>query len=130
MEVQVTVDAALSAQIQMLKAKVAKLQAEVDEARQAPFRVESLHMMTLMSFYTGLPSYDVLLSLYKFLGPAVDILTYWCTKSKTQNKHRKKLSSFNQLFMTFVKLKLDPNVQDIAFHFQISKTTVSHYFIT
>lgn len=62
-EVQVTVDAALSAQIQMLKAQVAKLQVEVNEARQAPFRVEHIaHDDSLISLYTGLPSYDVLLS--------------------------------------------------------------------
>jgi hypothetical protein len=130
-EVQVTVDTALSAQIQMLKSQVAQLQAELNDTKRAPFRVECVaHDDSLISLYTGLSSYDVLLSFYKFLGPAVDSLTYWGTKRKTQNKRRKKLDSFNQLFMTLVKLKLDLNIQDIAFRFQISKTTVSRYFIT
>ena len=84
-EVQVTVDVALSSQIQMLKSQLHKLQGELDEAKRAPFRVEFVaHDDTLISLYTGFPSYDVLLSFYKFLGPAFNALTYWCTSRKTQ----------------------------------------------
>ena len=130
-EVQVTVDVAWSSQIQMLKSQLNKLQGELDEAKRAPFRVECVaHDDTLISLYTGFPSYDVLLSFYKFLGPAVNALTYWGTSRKTQKKRRMKLDRFNQLFMTLVKLKLDLNIRDMAFRFQISKTTVSRYFIT
>ena len=129
-EVQVTVDVALSAQIQMLKSQLEKLQGELDEAKRAPFRVECIaHDDSLISLYTGFPSYDVLLSFYKFLGPAVHELTYW-GQAERQKKCRMKLDSFNQLFMTLVKLKLDLNIPDLAFCFQISKTTVSRYFIT
>ena len=86
-EVQVTVDVALSAQIQMLKSQLEKLQGELDEAKRAPFRVECIaHDDSLISLYTGFPSYDVLLSFYKFLGPAVHELTYWGTSKKTLKK--------------------------------------------
>ena len=78
-------------------------------------------MMTLISLYTGLPSYNVLLSFCKFLGLAVDSLTYWGTRRKTQSKRCKKLNSFNQLFLTLVKLKLDLNVRHIL------ATVVGHY---
>ena len=65
-EVQVTVDVALSAQIQMLKSQLQKLQGQLDEAKRAPFRVECIaHDDSLISLYTGFPSYDVLLSFYK-----------------------------------------------------------------
>ena len=130
-EVQVTVDAAMSAQIQMLKSEVGKLKTALREAKQAPFRIECVsHDDNLISLYTGFPSYDVLLSFYKFLGPTVNMLTYWGTKRKTQAKYRKKLDSLNQLFLTLIKLKLDLNIRDLAFCFQISTTTVSRYFIT
>ena len=86
-EVQITVDAALSAQIQTLKSEVGKLKTALREAKQAPFRIEcASHDDNLISLYTGFPSYDVLLSFYKFLGPAVNTLTYWGTKRKTQAK--------------------------------------------
>ena len=115
----------------MLKSQLNKLQGELDEAKQGPFRVECVaHDDALISLYTGFPSYDVLLSFYKFLRPAVNALTYWGTSRKTQKKRCMKLDSFNQLFMTLVKLKLDLNIRDMAYRFQISKTTVSRYFIT
>ena len=71
-----------------------------------------------------------MLSFYNFLGPAVNTLTYWGTKRKTHTKRRKKLDSLNQLFLTLIKLKLDRNIRDLAFRFQVSTTTVSRYFIT
>ena len=41
-----------------------------------------------------------------------------------------KLDPFNQFFLTLVKLKLNLNMRDIAFRFQISTASVSRYFIT
>ena len=82
-EVQVTVDVTLSTQLQILKSEVGKLKF-AREAKRAPFRVECIsHDDSLVSLYTGFPSYDVLLSFYKFLEPAVSTLTYWGTKRKT-----------------------------------------------
>ena len=49
---------------------------------------------------------------------------------ETHTKRRKKLDSLNQLFLTLIKLKLDLNIRDLAFRFQVSTTTVSRYFIT
>ena len=130
-DVQVTVNIALASQVEILKSENQQLKLQLNSTKPAPFRLESIsHNDSLMSLYTGLPSYDVLLSFYKFLGPAVKSLQYWGTKPKIQARRRMKLDPLNQLFMTLMKLKLDVNVRDIAFRFNISTSTVSRYFIT
>ena len=131
-DLHVTVNLALVSQIEMLKSENRKLKLKLEEAKQAPFRVECIaDNNSLVSLYTGFPSYDVLLSFYKFLGPAVENLQYWGTKPKTKaTRRRMKLDPFNQLFTTLVKLKLDLNIRDIAIRFQVSTSTVSRYFIT
>ena len=130
-EVQITVYDALSTQIQILKSEVQKLKVALREAKRAPFRVESIsHDGSPISLHTGFPSYD---------GSAVIVQVAWTScqltnilghKEKTLARRRKKLDSLNQLFLTPIKLKLDLNIRDLAFRFQISTTTVSRYFIT
>lgn len=67
-EVQVTVDVALSAQIQMLKSQLEKLQAELNVAKRAPFRVECVaHDDSLISLYTSFPSYCLSISFLDLL---------------------------------------------------------------
>ena len=122
---------ALTSQIGQLKVEIMRLNNQLELAKQAPFRIECIrHDKKLTSLYTGFPSHDVLMAFFKFLGPSVDRLQVWGTKTKTQAKCRSKLDPLNQLFMTLVKLKLDLNIQDIAMRFQISTSTVSRYFIT
>ena len=129
--VQVTVNAALTSQIELLEVENRKLKNQLQVAIQAPFRIECIsHDNALVSLYTGFSSFDVLRAFFRFLGPSVDRLQTWGTKSKTGAKRRTKLDPFNQLFMTLTKLKLDLNVRDIAVRFQISTSTVSRYFIT
>ena len=128
---QITVDQALVAQIELLKAENHRLKSQLAQARQAPFRIECIaDNDSLVLLYTGFPSYDVLLTFFTFLGPAVNQLRYWGCRTRTRTRRRMKLDPLNQLFMTLVKLKLDLSVRDIAFRFQISSTTVSRYFIT
>lgn len=55
--------------------------------KQAPLRVDCVAHDSWISFYTSLPSYDVLLSFSKFLGLAVDVLTYWGTKRNKRYKN-------------------------------------------
>ena len=119
----------------MLNAENHKLKSQLAEAKQASFRIESIaHDNHLVTLYTGFPSYEILVSFYTFLGPAVNNLHYWCARrSRCRQRHRQrrtKLDPFNQFFMTLTKLKLNLNIQDTAFRFQISTTTVSRYFIT
>lgn len=44
----------------------------------------------------------ILLLFYESLGPAVHKLQYWGNKLVTKH-HKKKLDSFNQLFLTLIK---------------------------
>lgn len=128
--VQVTVNAALASQVEILQVENKRLKVQLQEAKQAPFSIQSIsNDASLVCLYTGFPSYEVFLSFFKFLGPAVHCLHYWGTK-RTERKRRMKLDPLNQLFMTLVKLKLDLNIRDIANRFQISTATVSRYFIT
>lgn len=127
---QVTVNIALASQIEMLNAENHKLKSQLAEAKQAPFRIESIaHDNHLVTLYTGFPSYEILVSFYTFLGPAVNSLHYWgARRSRCRQRHRQrrtKLDPFNQFFMTLTKLKLNLNIKDISFPFQISTTTVS-----
>ena len=131
MDFQVTVNVALISQIEMLKVENKKLKQQLEEAKQAPFRLECIATSdSLISLYTGFSSYEILLSFFKFLGPAVNNLQYWGTKPKTRVRRQMKLNPLNQLFMTLVKLRLDLNTRDLAVRFQISKSTISRYFIT
>ena len=75
LDLQVTVDIALASQIDMLKSENRKLKLQLSEAKRAPFRLECIdHDDAFVSLYTGLPSYEVHLSFYKFFGPAVNSL--------------------------------------------------------
>ena len=129
--VEVTVNAALTSQIELLEVENRRLKNQLQVAVQSPFKIKCIsHDDALVSLYTGFSSFDVLRAFFRFLGPSVDRLQTWGTKSKTGAKRPTKLDPFNQLFMTLTKLKLDLNIRDIAVRFQISASTVSRYFIT
>ena len=67
-------------------------------------------------FYTGLPAYDVLQTVYKYVLPFV------VRKSPT-------LSKFQEFVLTLMKLKLNMPMQDLAYRFGISLPTVSRIFL-
>ena len=69
-----------------------------------------------VKYYTGLPTFGVLKTLYHFV--ATDLLSD-ITGSK--------LDSFEQFIMTLMKLCLNLD-QDLAYRFNISQPTVSRYF--
>ena len=65
------------------------------------FCIEDIaHDDGLVRLYTGFISYCVLLNFYKFLGPAVNDLSYWGgRKGKSSiRKQPTKLSPMNQFF--------------------------------
>ena len=130
-DVSTTVNVSLIARIQFLEAENSKLRHQLSQTGKSVFRIEQImHDDSLVSLYTGFPSYAVLLAFFEFLGPAVHNLHYHGSKSKGKRRRRTKLSPLNQFFMTMVKLKLDLNMLDISFRFGISSTSVSRYFIT
>eukprot|EP00112_Aurelia_sp_Birch-Aquarium-sp1_P005651 Seg1643.5 transcript_id=Seg1643.5/GoldUCD/mRNA.D3Y31 product="hypothetical protein" protein_id=Seg1643.5/GoldUCD/D3Y31 len=66
-------------------------------------------------FYTGLPTYDVLLTVFDF------IKHYDSRKSSA-------LSSFQEFILTLMKLRLNVPFQDLSYRFEISVATMSRIF--
>ena len=66
-------------------------------------------------FYTGLPSYEVLMVVFEHVSSHVS--------RKTQN-----LSRFQEFVMVLIKLRLNVPLQDLAYRFVVSVTTVSRIF--
>lgn len=86
---------------------------------------------SLVMFYTGFTSYEILLSVFDFLGPSVHQLTCWgSSDNRISHRRRKKLDPLNQLFLTLVKLRLNLRVKDLACRFGISLGLVSKYITT
>ena len=128
-ETQGLVHAALTARIEFLEAKNKSLTQQL-ALPKAAFRLADIeHNDVLIRFYTGFPSYEILLFFYEFLGPAVHRLQYWGSKTVTKH-HKKKLDPFNQLFLTLIKLRLNLKERDLSERFGISVSSVSKYFIT
>ena len=126
-----TVNAALITRVKSLEAENIKLRKELDTAQKRSFCIDDIASDdNLITLYTGFPSYDVLISFFKFLGPAAYNLNYIGSKSKGIRHRTTKLDALNQLLLTLMKLKLDLNERDIAVRFGISTATVSRYFIT
>ena len=66
-------------------------------------------------FYTGLPAYDVLQTVFQ------NVSKFLARKSPT-------LSQFQEFVLMLMKLKLNMPMQDLAYHFGISISTVSRIF--
>ena len=66
-------------------------------------------------FYTGLPSFEILCILFNFVEP------YIKRKSSV-------LSHFQEFILTLMKLRLDVPLQDLAYRFNISISTVNRIF--
>ena len=84
-------------------------------------------------FYTGLPSYVVLIAIFHFLEPLVNQLNY-CPDSHIPPDYvptrRRSLPPIDEFFMTLVRLHLGLLEQDLAHRFRISITTVSRICTT
>lgn len=102
--------------------EVDSLQRKLSQKKPSHFRLENISCNnSLVSFYIGFQTYDLLLAFYEFLGPSVDELTNWGSDSNKSDKGRKmKLDPLNQLFLTLVKLKLNLPHRDLAHRFGIS----------
>ena len=91
-------------------------------------RLEDIaHSDSLVAFYTGFQTYDLLLAFCEFLEPSVNKLTYWGGKNERGNRRKMKLDPMNQLFLTLMKLKLNLREKDLACRFGMSISVVSKY---
>ena len=68
-------------------------------------------------FYTGLPGFDVLKATFSFISPFV-------------TRRSKSLSLFQEFIMLLMKLRLNVPLQDLAYRFGVSLSTVSRTFST
>ncbi|XP_078665956.1 uncharacterized protein LOC144908269 [Branchiostoma floridae x Branchiostoma belcheri] len=68
-------------------------------------------------FYTGLPSFDTLKTVFDFVAPHVS--------RRTQT-----LTPFQEFVMVLMKLRLNVPQQDLAYRFDISQPTVSRIFLS
>ena len=124
------VSTALVARIEALEIENKALHRQVSSTSK-PFRLSVIaHSDSLVNFYTGFQSYDLLLTFFDFLGPVVNHLEYWGSKEKASRKRKTKLDPLNQFFLMLIKLRLNLREKDIALRFGITTSTVSKYFIT
>jgi hypothetical protein len=70
-----------------------------------------------VKYYTGLPNYNVLMAVFRFLEDHIPIT------------ERNLLSKFQQLILTIIKLRINLSVQDISYRFKVSITTVLRVFL-
>lgn len=104
-ETEVIVNTALVARIEALEAENKALHHKLSSQKPKHFRLENIASNdSLVRFYTGFQSYEILLLFFEFLGPSVNELHYWGSKSTTGRRRRMKLDPLNQLLLTLMKL--------------------------
>ena len=69
-----------------------------------------------VQFYTGLPNAAILNAVYEFVAPKESSLL-------------SKLTPFQEMMLTLVKLRLNPSIQDLAYRFGVHCSTVSRIFL-
>ena len=70
----------------------------------------------MVLFLTGIPNYVLLMSLFSFLSESVS------------HTHRNCLTAFQEFLLTMMRLRFNLPFQDLAYHFNISKSTASRTF--
>ena len=70
----------------------------------------------MVLFLTGMPNYLLLMSLFSFLSESVS------------NTHRNCLTAFQEFLLAMMRLRLNLPFQDLAYRFNISKSTASRIF--
>ena len=109
---------ALLARIEILEAELKRCEIQLQKQEPRHFRIENIASNdSLISSYTGFPSYEVFLCFFEFWGPSVHCLNYWGDKETTKAKKKKKLDPKNQLFLTLMKLRQNPKERDLALRF-------------
>lgn len=95
-----------------------------------------------ISFYTGFPSFDVLVATFRALSPTAQNMYSWSQMQRLRNKGIRdveglrqtmqacKLSLFDQFYLVLQKLRVGTLNQVLADNFNISQTTVSRVFIS
>ena len=117
-----------------LQADVLRLEAEVKTLSSQRFFLKRFEGSDSdIKFYTGLPSYAVLMCLYRYLEPLVYQLCLCHSDIKERTSARpfqprpRALQPIDELFLVLTRLRLE---QDLAHRFNISVATVSRICTT
>ena len=114
----------------LLEAEVKQIKVNLEEQR---FRLKNIAGDDKMvAFYTGFPSYSALIACFRFLGPAVDYLSYTGRNGETLPEKRFRphvLPPLEEFFLLLVRLRLGLMEQDLAHRFGVSQSTVSRVTI-
>lgn len=80
-----------------------------------PFTEASMQDAECVQFYTGLPNFLVLYTVFEFVAAEPSPLS--------------KLSSFQEFIMVLIKLRMNLPMKDLAYHFQVSVATTSRIWL-
>ena len=69
-----------------------------------------------VKFYSGLPSFAVLMAVFKFASADIS------------SRHRAGPTSFVQFLIVLMKLRLNLTDRDLAYRFRVSQSSISKYF--
>lgn len=93
------------------------------------FRIEDLkEKPDIVHFYTGFDNYNHVMFIFNLFGDEVNNLRYYPSLQPARGKHV--LTPANQFYLTLIKLRRNMCNKELSFHFQISQSSVSKYFIT
>ena len=82
-----------------------------------PFSEEAFQKDDYVRFYTGLPNFKVLKAIYNHVVSAVPTSKY------------NKLKPFEEFIAVLMKLRLNCRMQDLAYRFRVSISTISRIFL-
>jgi len=120
----------VATQTELTSTNVQDMQDELDRSREiiddltlrltqqvAPYTEESLTSDQIVKFYTGLPNKKVLKAVFNLVETSV------------QGCENSKLTWHQEFMATVMKLRLNCQIQDLAFRFNVSCSTVSRIFL-
>ena len=113
-------------------AKIEELELEVHDLKVKRFGLQRFAGSDHdISFYTGLPSYLVLMSLFKFIEPLLSQLNYRPESQSAYIRSRTRaILPIDEFFMVLVRLRLGLLENDLAHRFNVSITSVSRILTT
>ena len=80
----------------------------------APFCEERMQKDQDVLFFTGLPNFSMLKTVFDFVLAGMPASSHLC-----------KLTPFQEFIMSLMKLRLNSRLQELAYHFGVSSSTVS-----
>ena len=141
----------LQRRIELLETQLADCQEKLSEAEkenavllERQFSIDKIEDgNAAVLFYTGFPSYEALISFYKYIEPKLSKMQYWKGENLVKgsqpyqlddNKGKpgpsRKLTFLDEFLLVLMRLKAGLFVQDLADRFGISASLVSRIYIT